>query len=174
MTATSSAVGLAVKSCWFHVTIEVNSNWISWIFRYFLATVSIRVLSSLLDSQNAVMLPHSVSVWDIVTNVVLWRPAYQTPSYKPNFALLSSVSAELDYSRILFILELAYTAGSARQVMTCSNKPILAQTMLAKRSYAHVMACGILNTMLLHFWRYLRYWWNEMRFSVYVGKMCQI
>ena len=32
--------------------------------------------------------------------------------------------------------------------------------------YAHMMALGVLNTMVPRLWLYLRYWWNEVHFCV--------
>ena len=41
---------------------------------------------------------------------------YKAPSYQPDFILLALVSIKLAYQSMLFILELAYNAGSADQL----------------------------------------------------------
>ena len=59
---------------------------------------------------------HSINIRDIVRQVVPRYSVHQAPTYEPNLTLLAPLSAMLAHFSMLFILELACTAGSAGQL----------------------------------------------------------
>ena len=50
--------------------------------------------------------PHSIDIWDIEKKVVPMCSSLKAPSYDPQLTLLASVTTELPYLSMLFILEL--------------------------------------------------------------------
>ncbi len=72
--------------------------------------------------------PHSINIWDTVTNVVPLCSVHQAPFSEPNLTLLVPFPTDLTYLSMLFILEVVQNTS---RIITYSNKPNLTETMLA-------------------------------------------
>ncbi len=59
---------------------------------------------------------HITSILGMLAQIAPLYSVYKAPSYQPDFILLALVSIKLAYQSMLFILELAYNAGSADQL----------------------------------------------------------